>query len=169
MPVAKAIALAYVSPTSSDPARPGPDVAATASRSFHPSPARSIASRTTGTIERRCSRDASSGTTPPYFPCTENWLATTDDRTRVSSSITDAAVSSHELSMARIVVTAGPGTLNLIRPGDRFLPVPPGLVHLPANHRQRCRIQNLRHCVPYLADHHPRAARLNVDALLALA
>ena len=30
--------------------------------------ARSSASRTTGTIARRCSRDASSGTTPPYFP-----------------------------------------------------------------------------------------------------
>ena len=43
--------------------------------------ASSIASRTTGTIARRCSRDASSGTTPPYLPCTENWLATTEDST----------------------------------------------------------------------------------------
>jgi len=57
----------------------------------------------TGTMARKCSRDASSGTTPPYLPCTENWLATMEDKTRVSSSITAAAVSSHELSIARIL------------------------------------------------------------------
>ena len=102
IPVAKAIAFAYVSPTSREPARPGPEVAATASRLLQVMEARSSASRTTGTTARRCSRDASSGTTPPYLPWTENWLATTEERTHVSSSITAAAVSSQELSIARI-------------------------------------------------------------------
>ena len=50
-------------------ADPGPTVAAMAERSSSGVPARSSASRTTGTMARRCSREASSGTTPPYLPC----------------------------------------------------------------------------------------------------
>ena len=37
-----------------------------------------MASRTTGTMARRCSREASSGTTPPYFPCVSSCDATTE-------------------------------------------------------------------------------------------
>ena len=80
----------------------GPEVAATALRSLQPTLACAMASRTTGTMDLRCSRDASSGTTPPYLLCTESWLATTEDRTLFSLSTTAAAVSSQLLSIASI-------------------------------------------------------------------
>src|SRR5947209_258720 len=62
--------------------------------------ASSSASRTTGTIAVRCSRDASSGTTPPYLLCVASCEATTDESTVASSASTAAAVSSQEDSMA---------------------------------------------------------------------
>ena len=63
---------------------------------------RSRAARTTGTIALRCSRDASSGTTPPYFACIVICEATTLERMTLPFSTTAAAVSSHEDSMPRI-------------------------------------------------------------------
>src|SRR2546429_3412952 len=54
------------------------------------------ASRTTGTICRKCSREASSGTTPPYLRCTSSCDATILDRISRPSTTTAAAVSSQE-------------------------------------------------------------------------
>jgi len=56
---------------------------------------------TTGTICCICARLASSGTTPPYFSCTD-WLAIWFDNIFPSTQ-TDAEVSSQEDSIARIV------------------------------------------------------------------
>src|SRR5262249_47050047 len=58
--------------------------------------------RTTGTMARKCSRDASSGTTPPYLPWVLIWEATIEESTRSPSSTTAAAVSSHDDSMPRM-------------------------------------------------------------------
>ena len=63
---------------------------------------RSSASRTTGTMARRCSREASSGTTPPYLPCMAICEATTLESTASPLATTAAAVSSQEDSMPRI-------------------------------------------------------------------
>jgi hypothetical protein len=60
------------------------------------------AARTTGTIARRCSRLANSGTTPPNRACVAICEATTEDSVRAPRSTTAAAVSSHELSIPRI-------------------------------------------------------------------
>src|SRR5690348_12430836 len=67
-------------------------------------PACSTASRTTGTICRKCSREASSGTTPPYLRCTSTCDATTLDRISRPSATTAAAVSSQEDSIPKIRV-----------------------------------------------------------------
>src|SRR5215469_1172008 len=75
---------------------------ASRSSSFRPACAR--ASRTTGTICRRCSREASSGTTPPYLRCTSTCDATTLDRISRPSATTAAAVSSQEDSIPRMRV-----------------------------------------------------------------
>src|ERR1035438_4317175 len=64
--------------------------------------ARSRASRVTGTMARRCSREANSGTTPPYLPWVDICEATTDESTRSPSSTTAAAVSSQDDSMPRM-------------------------------------------------------------------
>ena len=64
------------------------------------------ASRTTGTIARKCSREASSGTTPPYFKWVSSCEATTDERMIVASSTTAAAVSSQDDSIPRISAKA---------------------------------------------------------------
>ena len=80
-PLAKLSDLAYVRPTSSEPTRPGPTVAAMAARSSRRVPDSASALRTTGTMARRCSRDASSGTTPPYLP----WVAICDATTELST------------------------------------------------------------------------------------
>src|SRR5581483_6113499 len=87
-----------------DPTRPGPCVTATAERSDHVLRDSSSASRTTGTMAFRCSREANSGTTPPYGECVASWDATTELRIRwpSASSTTAAAVSSHDDSMERI-------------------------------------------------------------------
>src|SRR5579884_4215084 len=53
---------------------------------------------------RKCSREASSGTTPPYLRCTLTWEATTLDRISLPSATTAAAVSSQEDSIPRIRV-----------------------------------------------------------------
>src|SRR6266568_9222828 len=53
---------------------------------------------------RRCSRDASSGTTPPYLRCTLTCEATTLDRISRPSATTAAAVSSQEDSIPRMRV-----------------------------------------------------------------
>src|ERR1035437_143390 len=73
-----------------------------AARSSSLVPGRSRASRTTGTMARRCSREASSGTTPPYLPWVIICEATTEERTASPSSTTAAAVSSQEDSMPRM-------------------------------------------------------------------
>src|SRR4029077_12563966 len=84
------------------PTSPGPCVTPIASTSANFIPACSSASRTTGTICRRCSREANSGTTPPYFRCTSICDATTLDRISRPSATTAAAVSSQEDSIPRI-------------------------------------------------------------------
>ena len=58
---------------------------------------------TTGTIASICFLEASSGTTPPYGWCTVIWDDTTEDNTSVPSTTTDAAVSSQDVSMPRII------------------------------------------------------------------
>src|SRR5215467_2995366 len=78
---------------------------ASTSSSFRRACAR--ASRTTGTICRRCSREASSGTTPPYLRCTSTCDATTLDRISRPSSTTAAAVSSQEDSIPKMRVLIG--------------------------------------------------------------
>src|SRR5512142_1279033 len=89
-------------PTRSEPTRPGPSATAIALRSSSRVADSSSASRTAGTIALRCSRDASSGTTPPYFECVAICEETTDDKIRDPSSTTAAAVSSHDDSIPRI-------------------------------------------------------------------
>jgi len=42
------------------------------------------------------------GTTPPYWACNSNWVATTEDNTVRPSATTAAAVSSQEVSMPKI-------------------------------------------------------------------
>src|SRR5579884_952537 len=105
LPAAKLSDFAYVSPTSKEPTRPGPAVAAIAARSAIRVPDCCKASRVTGTIARRCSREASSGTTPPYLPCVESCDATIEERMAGrpwACSTTAAAVSSQEDSMPRM-------------------------------------------------------------------
>ena len=63
------IAFAAVSPTSSEPARPGVFATATASKSASVRPALRSASSITGRIRSTCARDAISGTTPPNRSC----------------------------------------------------------------------------------------------------
>src|SRR5215475_15406185 len=67
-------------------------------------PAAANASPTTPLIFSRCSREASSGTTPPYFLCVAICEAMTFERTLTPSSMTAAAVSSHELSIPRVSI-----------------------------------------------------------------
>ena len=72
----------------------------------------SIASSTTGVSRSTWARPATSGTTPPKRACRSTWLDTTELLTIRPSSTTAAAVSSHEVSMARIrigrLTTLGP-------------------------------------------------------------
>src|SRR3977135_4496220 len=90
-------------PTRSAPTSPGPCVTPIASTSESCIPACATASRTTGTICRKCSRDASSGTTPPYFRQISICDDTTLDRTSRPSTTTAAAVSSQEDSIPNIL------------------------------------------------------------------
>src|SRR5215470_17687287 len=77
---------------------------ATPSMSCKVAPAAASASLTTPLIFSRCSREASSGTTPPYFSCVAICEAMTFEWTLTPSSMTAAAVSSHELSIPRISI-----------------------------------------------------------------
>ena len=56
---------------------PGPAVTAIPSIASRAVEASDNALSTTGTIDFRCSREASSGTTPPYAPWTATWDETT--------------------------------------------------------------------------------------------
>ena len=69
----------------------------------------------TGPIRSTCARLAISGTTPPKRACRSTWLDTIDERTRRPSSTTAAAVSSHDVSSARMVVTVSMGSLSAAR------------------------------------------------------
>src|SRR5438270_9197355 len=109
-------------PTNNEPTRPGPSVTATAAKSDKTNPLWLRASRTTGTTARRCSREASSGTTPPYLPCVSSCDATTDERTPSPSSTTAAAVSSHELSIASIFTPVAILAVVLVSDFDYHLP-----------------------------------------------
>src|SRR5579864_2704696 len=91
-------------PTGKAPTSPGPCVTPMASTSCNRIPACASASRTTGTICRRCSREASSGTTPPYLRCTSICDATMLDRISRPSATTAAAVSSQEDSIPNMRV-----------------------------------------------------------------
>src|SRR3954454_4488242 len=97
-------AFAALTPTSSAPTRPGPTVAPTASTWSSLMPASTSARATTGVSSSTWARLAISGTTPPKRACSSTWLLTTDDSTSRASTTTDAAVSSHEVSMPRMVV-----------------------------------------------------------------
>src|SRR5208282_5807648 len=91
-------------PTRSEPTNPGPWVTAMACKSSSLVADCSSARRTAGTIARRCSREASSGTTPPYLACVAICEETTEERMREPFSTTAAAVSSQEDSMPRMRV-----------------------------------------------------------------
>src|SRR3989304_6133843 len=86
--------------------RPGPAVTAMPSIFSRPDPASARARSTTGTTERICSREASSGTTPPYRLWTGTWEETMLARRPAEESYTAAAVSSHELSMPRTRISS---------------------------------------------------------------
>src|SRR5207249_7668595 len=96
---AYAIAFAYETPTSSDPIKPGPIVTAIPSTFSLITLARTEASSTMVTILSRCSRDASSGTTPPNRSCVLICEAMTEERIAQPSRTTAAAVSSQDVSM----------------------------------------------------------------------
>ena len=98
---ARQIALAAVSPTSSEPARPGVLATATASRSASVMFALRSASSMTGRIRSTWAREAISGTTPPNRWCSASCEATTEESTSSWSVTTAAAVSSQVVSMVR--------------------------------------------------------------------
>src|SRR5205823_2546208 len=100
---------------------PGPCVTPMASTSCSFRRACPSASRTTGTICRKCSREASSGTTPPYLRCTSSCDATILDRISRPSTTTAAAVSSQEDSMPKMRVFAST-TTSLDPSGTRETP-----------------------------------------------
>src|SRR5437867_9547122 len=88
-----------------------------------PTAARASAASTTGSRLRTCWRDASSGTTPPYGPCT----ASCDDTTEASSTPsrrTAAPESSQELSTPRTVTRATSARRRLHGEEDRVVPAP---------------------------------------------
>ena len=97
-----ASAFAKFTPTSSDPARPGPYVTAIPDRSDHSIPASAHASSSTGTIQRRWARAATSGTIPPDAACIATCEATTFETIRRPSAMTAMPVSSHDDSIERI-------------------------------------------------------------------
>ena len=93
-----------VIPTRRAPASPGPSVTATASRSCEGDDTglAAIAARTTGTIFRRCSREAISGTTPPWRACRATCELMLLDSVCTPARITAAAVSSQLDSIPRM-------------------------------------------------------------------
>ena len=99
--------MAADTPTRSEPTRPGPYVAATASISSSAMPACTMASAITGFSISTWARDAISGTTPPKRAWRSIWLEITDESCVRPSRTTAAAVSSQELSMPSTVRTDG--------------------------------------------------------------
>jgi hypothetical protein len=85
------------------PASPGPSVQATRSTSASVRPACATTCRTSGTTRRMWSREASSGTTPPYAWCMSIWLCRASARRRGTPAPVDSTsatpVSSHDDSM----------------------------------------------------------------------
>src|SRR5687768_12274960 len=101
--------------------RPGPTVAATASIPPLSTPADTRASATTGVSSSTWARLAISGTTPPKRACRSTWLDTTEERMSRPPVTTAAAVSSHEVSMPRIVVPGSTSKSNTVmRPALGF-------------------------------------------------
>ncbi len=100
---ANAAACAALKPTSSAFGKPGPCVAATASNCPTEIPAVRNADCATGIRFRRCSRAASSGTTPPYSAWSLICEETMPDKT-LPSRTTATLVSSQEVSMASSVI-----------------------------------------------------------------
>ena len=96
---ANAIACAALNPTSNAIAKPGPCVAAKASNSAAVTFASRNAACATGIRFFKCSRAASSGTTPPYSACSLICEETVLDNTTPSRT-TAALVSSQEVSSA---------------------------------------------------------------------
>ena len=88
-----------LNPTSRAPGSPGPEVAPIASISFQLIFATERASRITGTIARRCSLAATSGTIPSVISCKLVCEATIDESICLPSTTTDAAVSSQDDSI----------------------------------------------------------------------
>src|SRR5713101_2228590 len=97
---AKAIDCPAVKPTIRAFGKPGPCVAAIASRSGGLASASSSAARATGKKFRRCARAANSGTTPPYSACRRICEETMLERTRPRWT-TATLVSSQEVSIAK--------------------------------------------------------------------
>ena len=102
--IANASDLPKFAPTSSAPIRPGAQVAATASTSCLSISASRSACSVTRTTASMCRREAISGTTPPYSACVAICVSTTLDKIFRPSSMTAAAVSSHEDSIASILM-----------------------------------------------------------------
>ena len=107
-PVASATAFAAAIPTRSAPTRPGPTVTATVSRSPNPTPAATRASSISGFNASTWARAATSGTTPPNRSCRWTCEAIRFERTVKPSSTTATAVSSHEVSMPRVINASSP-------------------------------------------------------------
>src|SRR5689334_20429148 len=154
MPRPNATALAKLTPTSSAPTRPGAFVTATASIASSDVSASASARVTTGTIAVRCCRDAISGTTPPNTRWT-SCERMTSDRIVTSSpepSITDADVSSHDVSIPRMRVTRRASRSRLDgRVGGRRRHAAPLHLHLRRLHLhadpRRIQIRYVRHRV----------------------
>ena len=96
---------AKFTPTSRAPMSPGAYVTAIASISAAVFPAFSRASFTTPIMLSQWRRLAISGTTPPYNLCSSICVATTELIISLPSRMIAAAVSSQELSIARISIS----------------------------------------------------------------
>src|SRR5438874_5501425 len=92
--------------------RPGPEVTAISSMSLHPARTSANARLTSGKRCCRCSRDAISGTTPPNGWCLSICEAIRFTRTVPSRSSSATEVSSHEVSMPRIITNGEQETTN---------------------------------------------------------
>src|SRR5579885_1018059 len=91
-----------LTPTSSAPASPGPRVTATASSVWPAASAAARISSSSGTMFVRWAREAASGTMPPKGRWSSTWEAIRWLSIQRPSRTIATAVSSHEVSMARI-------------------------------------------------------------------
>ena len=103
--IAKLNAFAYDNPTNNAPTKPGPYVGVIASISSNFTLASSSAFFVTLDIASIWFLDAISGTTPPYFSCIGICVSITFDNISLPFFTTEAAVSSQELSIAKINVS----------------------------------------------------------------